>query len=196
MVVVGLTGGIGSGKSTVSALFAALGVPVIDADVISKELLNTDHQLEEKILAYFGNEIVDENQQLDRKKLRELVFADTQKREWLESLLHPAIIDAIKQTIKQLDTPYCIVVIPLLTEVPETQLLVNRILVVDVPEEIQINRTMQRDKLTEAEIKHILAAQTTRAIRLNIADDVITNDGDETSLREQVVQLDKIYRSL
>jgi UDP-2,3-diacylglucosamine hydrolase len=193
MLTIGLTGGIGSGKSTVAALFAAAGVPIIDADVIAKEILTADKTCVDKVVAYFGSDLLDATGELDRSKLRELIFLDTQQRKWLEQLLHPLIIEKIKQRIASLNTPYCVVVIPLLVEVPETQQLVNRILVVDAPEETQIARACQRDQLSMEAVKKILASQATREQRLAIADDVIINESDKETLQQKVMQLHAHY---
>jgi len=196
MLIIGLTGGIGSGKSTVAELFAALGVPVIDSDLIAKAVLTTQKILLDKVIAHFGLEILDPKGQLNRSKLREIIFADAKQQAWLEQLLHPSIIEEIKQQVSQLrvqHVPYCIVVIPLLTEVPEARQLVDRVLVVDVPEETQIIRTGQRDKLALEAVKNILASQAGREQRLSTADDIIHNEKDIEALRQQVQQLHQQY---
>ncbi len=193
MLTIGLTGGIGSGKSTVAALFAALGVPIVDADVIAKEVLTTDKTCIDKVIAHFGSGVLDAAGELDRSKLRELVFLEIELRQRLEQLLHPLIIEEIKQRIAKLNAPYCIVVIPLLAEVAETQQLVDRVLVVDASEEIQIARAIQRDKLSTDAVKKILASQATREQRLAIADDVLLNEGDKETLQQKVVHLHEYY---
>lgn len=198
MLVVGLTGGIGSGKSTVAALFAALGVPVIDADVIAREVIATDNTLLEKITAHFGVEVLDRKGQLDRAKLGSYIFQDSTQRQWLEQLLHPKIIAEIKQRLLKLrvsdvSVPYCIVVIPLLAEVPETQKLVDRILVVDVSEALQTTRIIERDQLSPQAVERILASQGGRAQRLQIADDVLSNAGNIQVLEQAVLQLNQQY---
>lgn len=192
MRIIGLTGGIGSGKSTVADLFSKLGAPIIDSDVIAREVL-TKGNLLKKIIAHFGSGILDEKAQLDRTKLRKCVFENVAKRQWLENLLHPLIITEIKQRIATLNASYCVVVIPLLTEVPDAQKLVDRILVVDTPEELQIQRAVERDKSTAEEIKRILASQVDRAQRLKMADDVLSNTGDIAALRQAVTELHQRY---
>lgn len=186
MLIVGLTGGIGSGKSMVAALFAQLGVPIIDSDLIARDVVAHDKTVLNAIMARFGAQALDQNQRLDRAKLRRLVFENSAERLWLEQLLHPLIVTAIKERIMQLNAAYCIVVIPLLAEKPITDNLVDRILVVDAAEDTQIARTMQRDNHTVAEVQRIMVSQATRAQRLAIADDVITNDGDMVALQQAV----------
>lgn len=192
MLIIGLTGGIGSGKSTVADLFSKLGVPIIDADVIAREVVAVKNNLE-KIVAHFGSEILDAKAQLDRAKLRKCVFENARQRQWLENLLHPMIIAEIKQRISALNSPYCIVVIPLLAEVLKSRQLVDRVLVVDIPEELQIQRTAQRDKLAAQEVQSILASQTNRAQRLAIANDILSNAGDIATLQQAVLNLHQRY---
>jgi dephospho-CoA kinase len=196
MHIIGLTGGIGSGKSTVAHLFSALGVPIIDADVIAKEILETRKTYIEKVIAHFGTEITDEKAQLDRAKLRHVIFTDSTARAWLEKLLHPPILSAIRKqlsTLAKQHTPYCIVVIPLLTEVKETQALVDRILLVDIAEKTQIARTAKRDQLTPYRVEKMLLAQASRAARLAIADDVIENEEEREALAQKVQKLHAQY---
>lgn len=195
MRIIGLTGGIGSGKSTVADLFSKLGAPIIDSDVIAREVLMEETPLK-KIVAHFGTQILDAKAQLDRTKLRKLIFENATQREWLENLLHPLIIAEIKKRIATLHTAYCIVVIPLLMEVPEAKKLVDRILVVDASEELQIQRTVVRDHSTPEEVKRILASQINRAQRLKIADDVVSNTGDIAALQEAVSILHQRYSLL
>ncbi len=195
MFVVGLTGGIGSGKSTVAALFSAKGVPVIDADELARKITQPNEPALEKIVALFGSEIVLPNGHLDRATLRKIVFTDESKRKQLEQLLHPAIRVEMKSLIEVLDAPYCILVIPLLLEtVPNP--LINRILIVDTTEYLQISRTMDRDKISRAEVETILKTQANRAKRLDSAHDTIINDGVFEDLVPQVNQLHEFYLSL
>lgn len=193
MLIVGLTGGIGSGKSTVAELFAALGAPVIDADVIAREVLVHDKTHTAEIVARFGAEILNAQGELNRSKLRTLVFENPVQREWLEQLLHPPILDGIQQRLSKLNAPYCIVVIPLLTEVVAAQELVDRVLVVDVLEETQIARVSSRDKLTVAAVKKMMSSQASREQRLAIADDVLENEGDLETLERKVLALHDRY---
>lgn len=193
--VVALTGGIASGKTAVSGAFEALGVPVIDTDVIAHELVAPGQPLLESIRAAFGDEFIDPQGALRRRKLRRHVFSDPAARTRLESLLHPAIREAAWSQIEALDAPYCILVVPLLVEsgaFPD----VDRVLVVDVPEQVQVQRLLARDGVSEADARAALAAQASRAQRLAVADDVIRNDGPLDSLSGQVAELDQRYRAL
>jgi len=192
---IGLTGGIGSGKSTAADFFAELGIPVIDADTIAHQLTISTHPIFTKIVHHFGNTVLDSNGQLKRAKLRELIFSDTTAREWLENLLHPVILQEMAQRLQTVTTSYCILVIPLLAE-KKLAPFVDRVLVIDAPENLQIQRTQQRDKLTLAQINSVLQTQTSRAERLALADDIIYNDGDLAKLKQQVTQLHKRYLSL
>ena len=183
MLVVGLTGGIGSGKSSVANMFASLGAPVIDADVIARELVANQVNISEQIIQHFGDLVIDPDGSLDRNKLRKIIFADKVARLWLEALLHPLIIQEMQQLLTQITAAYCIMVIPLLIEATEPYTLIDRILLVDAPEKLQVERAVNRDRITEVEVKQILASQATRDQRLQMADDVIVNDRD-LDLRE------------
>src|SRR3990167_9153681 len=154
--VIALTGGIGSGKSTVAELFAKLGTPIIDADLIARELTHIDQSAYKDIVNHFNEkQILKADQTLNRNKLREIIFEDQKERQWLENLLHPLIQEKIADEIKKVSAPYCIVVIPLLFEVTPYN-FIDRILVVDSPEEQQIARVIARDKTNSALIKKIL----------------------------------------
>ncbi len=191
-MIVGLTGGIGSGKTAVANIFAQLDVPVIDADVIAAQLTEPGQPSYEKIIEYFGSDILTADKTLDRKRLREIIFCDKSKREWLESLLHPIILSSIQSSAANLQAPYCIVVTPLLAEI-ERKDLVNRVLVVDLPEAQQIERASRRDNVLATQVKNIMQAQTTRAQRLEIADDVIDNQGSLDELFTRVYTLHQKY---
>ncbi|MFW5452612.1 dephospho-CoA kinase [Thioalkalivibrio sulfidiphilus] len=196
MLRIGLTGGIGSGKSAVSRLFAERGIPVIDADVIARELLAPDAPATQEVLDEFGDEIRDPmTGGLDRKALRRLVFGNIQARHRLETLLHPKIRAEMNRRQTGLDAPYCIMSIPLLVEsgLRET---VDRVLVVDCPEALQVERTMTRDGISRDETLAILDAQASRAQRLEQADDVIDNSGDLAALEGQVERLHRRYLEL
>ncbi|WP_422126703.1 dephospho-CoA kinase [Thioalkalivibrio sulfidiphilus] len=196
MLRIGLTGGIGSGKSAVSRLFAERGIPVIDADVIARELLAPDAPATQEVLDEFGDEIRDPmTGGLDRKALRRLVFANIQARHRLETLLHPKIRAEMNRQQTGLGSPYCIMSIPLLVEsgLRET---VDRVLVVDCPEALQVERTMSRDGISRDDALAILAAQASRAQRLALADDVIDNSGDLVALEAQVETLHRHYLEL
>jgi dephospho-CoA kinase len=195
MTVIGLTGGIGSGKSTVSSLFKDFGATVIDCDAIALSLVEPDKPSLIKIIEHFGITLLNEDGTLNRRKLREIIFKDHSERKWLQDLLHPQIFNEIKNQVSQVQTPYAIAVIPLLFET-EAYDLINRILVVDSPEELQIQRTMLRDDCTERQVKRIINTQASRQQRLSKADDVIINDGNVSSLKRQVEKLHQYYLSL
>lgn len=188
-LVVGLTGGIGSGKSVVAELFAKKGVPVIDADIIAREVTRKDEPALHAMTHQFGDDILLANGELDRAKLRDIIFKDREARLWLESCLHPVILQRMQAEIQQLRTPYCIAVIPLLLETNAAS-FIDRILVVDVSPEIQLERASKRDGKSVADI---MATQLSREDRLRQADDVIVNDGSLDDLALQVDQLDKVY---
>jgi len=192
---VGLTGGIASGKTAVSNRFAALGVPVIDTDLIAHEVVEPGQPVLQEVVAAFGDEVVDEQGRLRRRKLREIIFSDPEKQDLLESILHPAIRLETRRRVVEVATPYCIVVIPLLAESGQFDWL-DRVLVVDVAEEVQIVRLIGRDKVDEAQARASLAAQAGREQRLNLADDVIDNSGDITALDEAVAKLHEKYTSM
>lgn len=195
MLSIGLTGGIGSGKSTVSALFARLGVPVLDTDLIARQLVEPGQPALEEIHTRFGPQVLTPDGRLDRAALRERVFADPEQRGALEGILHPRIRAAVREAREGLSAPYCVVVIPLLFESGQRE-LVDRILVVDVPEAEQVRRTRARDGLSEATVRAIMAAQVPRAVRLEGADEVISNDGDEAALEARVHELHRRYLRL
>lgn len=195
MLVIGLTGGIGSGKSTVSNYFNQHGIPIIDADIIARELTATQKPAWEKISAHFGPGILRTDQSLDREKLRELVFNHSEARTWLENLLHPLITQEIQRQLNNLDSPYCIVVIPLLVETGPYSFL-DRILVVDTPEKIQLERLQNRDQASIEALKKIIAIQSEREARLSQAHDLIQNQGSQAELSAQVDKLHALYLSL
>ena len=192
MLVVGLTGGISSGKSTVADLFAKKDVPIIDADQLARALTIPGTPALNQIIKLFGQEIVLPDGTLDRKKLGNLIFRDATKRKQLEELLHPLIRAEMKRQIEALNTPYCIAMIPLLLETTQNP-LINRILVVDTSEESQISRTMARDHLSREAVEAILKTQMDRQKRLSLADDVICNDGTYENLIPQVDELHEDY---
>ena len=196
MLKVGLTGGIGSGKSTVATLFQALGIEVIDADKISKEITVPGQPAFQSMIAHFGKEILDDTLQIDRKKLRQRVFSNPAERKWLEKLLHPLISKVIQERARQVKLPYCIIVIPLLKEIVLSRSLVDRVLAVDTPVEVQLFRTQQRDQLKKTEAQMILDIQASRQERLSMANDMIINDEGENKLRMQVKRLHEFYLEL
>jgi dephospho-CoA kinase len=189
---IGLTGGIASGKTTVARLFAALGVPVIDADELAREVVAPGSAVLARIAERFGAHFITTEGSLDRRALRQLVFADPQARADLEALTHPAIFEALEQRSAAAEGAYQILVLPLLVE-KHHEWLVDHVLVVDCEEALQIRRLQARDGSTLEEAAAILRAQASRTARLEAADDVITNDGDLQSLRRQVEQLHARY---
>ena len=195
MFTVGLTGGIASGKSAVSDRFAELGVPVIDTDLIAREVVEPGQPALQEIIAAFGNEIVDENGRLRRRKLREIIFSDPDKQALLQQIVHPAIRLETRRRVERVKAPYCVVVIPLLAESGHFEWL-DRVLVVDVPEELQVERLMARDGVSEDEARRSLAAQAGREVRLQLADDVIDNSGEFAVLDQAVKALHHKYTEL
>lgn len=192
---IGLTGGIGSGKSKVTELFSALGAPVIDADVIARKVTQQPDIIT-AVVSHFGPEVAENNGELNRRKLREVIFNDPSRRLWLEKLLHPLILQEMEKEASQLSSPYCLMVAPLLLEATLPQQWIDRILVVDSSEENQIKRTMQRDQLSREAVAKILQAQLSRSQRLAKADDIIVNDGDLNQLAAEVKKLDTFYKNL
>jgi len=193
-LVIGITGGIGSGKTTVANLFSSLGVPVIDADELAREVVAPGQPAYEEILRLFGTGIALQSGELDRRQLRARAFTDPDARVQLEAIVHPRVYAKMEQSLNALDTAYAIVVVPLLIESGGRD-RVDRVLVVDSPEQLQIARTNRRDGTTLDVIEKILAAQLDRGARLSAADDVIENDGAEDALTEAVYALDRQYRS-
>jgi dephospho-CoA kinase len=176
MLTVALTGGIGSGKSTVSRHLESLGVPVIDADLLARQMVEPGSPALQEIQEAFGDQLVDETGYLDRTALREIVFQNPDQRARLEAILHPRIRQAMADWLEQQETPYAVVVIPLLFETGQTD-LADRILVVDCETGRQIQRVLARDELSPAQVEQILAAQVERKTRLQGADDIIENNG-------------------
>ena len=194
-LVVGLTGGIGSGKSTVAALFIDYGIEVVNADLLAREVVLPGTDALTQIAKHFGADILNATQQLDRHKLREIIFSDDAQKEWLEKLLHPLIAELIKARINSAISPYCILESPLLLESNQHK-MVDRILLVDVSEEIQLARTLSRDQSDSVTIRAIIAAQISREKRRLKADDIIENEFDISVLQTRVAELHKYYTSL
>ncbi len=192
---IGLTGGIGSGKSEAAREFARLGVPVIDTDLIARELVRPGQPALAGIVARFGAEMLDENGNLDRARLRKTVFSDPGLRKQLEAILHPRIRDRAVALAEQAEGPYCVLVIPLLVETTCDYPL-DRILVIDTPREQQLERIAARDGLPESEIETILATQAGREQRLAIADDIIVNDASPEYLRSEIGRLHRLYSEI
>lgn len=189
MLVIGMTGGIGSGKSTVADLFRQKSVEIIDADVIAREVVEPGTQALQSITEHFGSQVLDSDGSLQRETLREIVFADSTERLWLEQLLHPLIHAAINHRIAACRTAYCLLVSPLLLETSQRD-LVDRILVVDIDRDTQIARTLERDKSPIETIESIINAQVSREHRRASADDIISNDGD---IEDLVLEVEKLH---
>jgi len=192
---IGLTGGIGCGKTTVANLFEALSVPVVDADQIARELVAKGQPALNKIAREFGPDILTEEGSLNRQKLKNIIFADAGRKQKLESILHPLVYQAIENELARIDAPYCLIAIPLLFETRMTS-LVDRVLVVDCPLEAQIERVQKRDHLPVEMIRSIIASQVSRAFRRARADDLIDNSETAIPLAEQVKKLHNLYLSL
>jgi len=192
---IALTGGIASGKSTVAGLFAALGVPVIDTDVIAREVVEPGQAALGQVVQAFGPEILAPDGRIDRRRMRERIFADSAARKRLEAILHPAIRAEMERLSLSAQGPYQVLVIPLLAEGGRRD-HVDRVLVVDVPESLQVERLMTRDAVTREQARASLQAQAQREARLAVADDVIANTGRVGDLREQVDRLHLRYVAL
>jgi dephospho-CoA kinase len=193
-LVIGVTGGIGSGKTTVANLFSSLGTPVIDADELARQVVAPGQPAYEEILQHFGTTFLSKSGGLDRRRLREHIFSDPAKRDRLEAIVHPRVYAQMKRLLDRLAAPYAIVVVPLLIETGARE-LVDRVLVVDSPEELQIERTRRRDRTTRMAVEKILAAQLDRNARLSAADDIIENDGSVEALAKAVSALHRRYLS-
>jgi dephospho-CoA kinase len=195
--VVGLTGGIGCGKSTVAELFAGHGAGIIDTDVIAHHLTQNGGAAIARIRAAFGKDYITNDGTLDRAKMRKLIFSNAAAKQGLERILHPLIFEQAKVQLEQLKTKaYVIIVVPLLPESPEFQKLAQRVLVVDCDENTQVARVIDRNRMSEAEVRVIIAQQSSQAERLRLADDVILNDGNLTNLAKQVTILHERYSKM
>lgn len=192
-MVVGLTGGIGSGKTTVANFFAEYGATVIDADLIAREVTEKGAVGYAAIVAHLGQPVLTKAGELDRKKLRSIIFKDKEVKEWLESLLQPLILQIMREKLKMVTSPYCVMVIPLLTETNFNVDFLDRICVVDTPENRRRQWASQRDQVSEENIELIISAQSTREKRLALADDIIANNRDLAFLKSQVKKLHHQY---
>lgn len=195
MLRIGLTGGIASGKSTVADLFTARGAAVLDTDVIAREVVVPGSHALAALVAHQGGGILNDRGELDRAELRRRIFADAETRREVEAILHPAILSELERQAAVAPGPYQVFVIPLLVE-SGLEHVVDRVLVVDCPEEAQVRRLMARDGASREDAQHMLAAQSTRERRLAAADDVIDNGGSTTDLPARVSELDRQYRAL
>ncbi|MEY0336060.1 dephospho-CoA kinase [Providencia stuartii] len=193
--IVALTGGIGSGKTTVANHFAKLGIPLVDADIIARKVVEPGSPALEAIASRYGADIIQPDGSLNRQRLREIIFSDVAEKQWLNALLHPLIHQETQQQLQQADSPYVLWVVPLLFE-NKLAHLANRVLVIDVTPEEQILRTVQRDNVSEEHVVNILKAQTSRENRLLQADDVITNHDGELNIAEKVAILHEKYMTL
>jgi dephospho-CoA kinase len=192
MFVVGVTGGIGSGKTAVTDMFAALGIDIVDADIAARIVVEPGTPALTQIAEHFGASILQADGSLDRAALRRVVFQDPAAKSWLEQLLHPLIGVEIRRQLDRAASAYAVFVSPLLVESSQRQLC-DRLLVVDVPESVQLARTVVRDNNDPEQVKRIIAAQTSRKQRLALADDVIENTGTLDELRQRVTELHRRY---
>lgn len=193
MYVVAITGGIGSGKTTVANQFAALGIEVIDADLIAREAVEPGTPALTAIASHFGPGILDEQGRLDRRVLRERIFSEPAAKHWLNTLLHPLIRSEMLRQCAAASSPYCLLVVPLLVE-NRLMNLADRVLVIDVDEATQIERTCRRDGVSRAQAEAILAAQASRTERLAVADDVLDNQsGTSETIRARILALHETY---
>ncbi|ORM55741.1 dephospho-CoA kinase [Pantoea conspicua] len=192
---IALTGGIGSGKSSIARQFAAFGVNIIDADLIAREVVEPGTPALQAIAARYGAAILTEQGSLDRARLRDIIFQTPEEKNWLNALLHPLINARTQQLIAEASSPYVLWVVPLLVE-NQLQHQADRVLVIDVDEATQIARTRQRDQISLAQAQRILAAQATRQQRLACADDIIDNSGEPEDALPQVAELHQRYLRL
>lgn len=190
--VVGLTGGIGSGKSAAAQIFRTCGVEVIDADSLAREVVEPGQPALSDIAAYFGSELLTAEGHLDRAALRKIVFSNPEQKSWLENLLHPLIAKLLQRRLNATKSPYAILESPLLLETEQYK-LVDRVIVIDVNEEIQIARSVRRDGSDEAVIRSIIASQIDRPKRIQHADDLVSNEEGLEQLREKVEALHSKY---
>ena len=195
MMTVGLTGGVASGKSAVSEHFARLGVPVIDADVAAREVVEPGQDALTEIVEVFGKDVLDHQGRLDRSRMRNRIFTDPASRKRLESILHPRIRERMREAVESASGPYAVVCIPLLVE-NQMQDMVSRVLVVDVPESVQRERLIRRNGGNADEANAMIAAQASREQRLRAADDILVNTGTLDDLQHKVETLHRRYLAL
>lgn len=193
--VIGLTGGIGSGKSLAGERFQKMGVAVFDADQIVRDLIAKQRDIQEKVIDKFGREILNTEGHIDRKKLQIIIFESGKKRKWLEKLLHPLVIQEFKKMVANVKSPYCVLIIPLLFEA-KLENFVDRILVLDTTVKLQIERTRKRSRLTYRQIRSILKTQISRKKRRQKADDLIKNLGTKTAFVKAIKEIHKFYLTL
>lgn len=194
--VIGLTGGIASGKTTVANLFHEhFNIGIVDADIVARDVVLPGTPGLNAIVEHFGKEILDNQGTLNRKELRSRIFSVQKEQNWLNNLLHPLIREKMAQDLDKITTPYALLVVPLLVE-NQLQSMANRILVVDVDVDTQIERTIERDKVSREQVDSIISAQASRTQRLELADDVIVNNDETISLLPQIKKLHKHYMAL
>ncbi len=195
MLVIGITGGIGCGKTAVTDYLAAKGIVIADADVAARIVVEPGQPALKEIAEHFGEHLIQADGQLDRRALRNIIFNNTEERRWLEQLLHPLVNQQLRTELTEASSPYTVLVSPLLVEAGQ-QGLADRVMVIDVPEEVQISRTMERDNTPREQVAAILATQATRKQRLAIADDIVDNSGSLEALHQQLDELHKRYLQL
>jgi len=200
MLVIALTGGIGSGKTTVTEIFKSKNIPIIDTDIIARQIVEPDKPAYIEIIHQFGDSILDENKNINRQKLRAQIFNFPEKRKQLENILHPLIWDYVRSAIDSLQSaisiPYCIIVVPLLFETKQIPIKIDRVLVIDTPESLQIKRTKERDNCNSEQVENIMQAQVSRQSRLKLADDIVVNEGNIESLKGDIESLHQQYINL
>ncbi len=195
MFVLGITGGIGSGKTAVTDIFSELNIDVIDADIASRKAVEKGSSSLKEIEDHFGSEIILNDGNLDRQKLREVIFDKEEEKDWLEKLLHPQILKIINSELAESRTSYTILVSPLLFETGQYKLC-SRTLLVDVEEKLQIARASKRDNVSEEQIKSIIEAQMPRSEKITLANDIVTNNGTLEDLRKEIISLHNNYLKL
>ena len=191
-MIIGLTGGIGSGKSAAAALFKDIGVDLIDADDLARDSLSINSEGYKLFIEEFGDKYLDENKNINRELIRKLIFNDSAAKSKLENIIHPIVRSGIETFIKNKKSDYCIIVVPLIFETNSSKIY-DRVLVIDCDVDVQISRTSKRDNQTKSDIENIINKQATREQRLSIADDVIVNNGSLDLLRNEVLKIHKKY---
>ena len=191
-MIIGLTGGIGSGKSAAAALFKGIGVDLIDADDLARDSLNINSEGYKLFIEEFGDKYLNENKNINRELIRKLIFNDSDAKSKLENIIHPIVRSGIETFIKNTKSDYCIIVVPLIFETNSSKIY-DRVLVIDCDVDVQISRTSKRDNQTKSDIENIINKQATREQRLSIADEVIVNNGSLDLLRSEVLKIHKKY---
>ncbi len=192
---IGLTGGIGSGKSTACEIFSELGVPIIDADIVARKVVQAGMPALQLIKEKFGEDIITKDGLLDREKARDQIFTNEIDRKKLENILHPVIYERIVHETENINSSYCIISIPLLLETEALE-IIDRVLIIDVSEKLQLSRASVRDNASLNDIERIIRTQISRDNRLAAADDIINNEGDIENLRRQIHDLHEFYKSI